>query len=153
MSVIEPPVLNQIPISDNDENDEECARTLLQINKCTDSDTNNLIIKWLKKKYIKKPRTYKKKIYLRKPHNTRSTDKGTTFKKKVKRKHGNLDCALKINKPKFKYGDKVKIKCWPNSKFRVIRIEQKKVIAWEIDENDKELCECDAPIHMVQKIN
>ena len=150
MNVIEPSVLNQIPISDNDENDEECARTLLQINKCTYSDTNNLIIKWLNKFT---PRTYQKKIYIRKPHNTRSTDKGTTFKKKVKRKHGNLDCALKINKPKFKYGDKVKIICWPNCIFRVIRIEQKKVIAWEIDENDKELCECDAPIKMVEKIN
>ena len=39
MSVIESPVLNQIPFFDNDENDEECARTLLQINKCTDPDT------------------------------------------------------------------------------------------------------------------
>ena len=151
MSVIEPSVLNQIPISDNDENDEECARTLLQINKCTDPDTHNLIIEWLKNK-DKKPRTYKKKIYLGEPHNTRSTNK-RNFKKKIKRKHGNLDCALNINKPKFKYGDKVKIECWPNCKFRVIRIEQKKVIAWEIDENDKELCECDAPIKMVQKIN
>ena len=143
MSVIESPFLNQIPISDNDENDEECARTLLQINKCTDPDTNNLIFEWFKNKY--EP-TYKK------THNTRSTDKGT-LEKKIKRKHGNLDCALKINIPKFKYGDKVKIKCWPNCIFRVIRIEKKKVIAWEIDDNDKELCECDAPIHMVQKIN